>query len=213
MSAVNTAGVLENVTAKQESVGVAVKLDGRNQHVKQVRDITLIIRNINIRNLKVMYFLWWKLCLSTIPEVYWLTFVTWHITVCLRISNLVLNHTLYLCVLIFFWKKVACQNYELKKDNSWCIGAAILYSTIKPPLHEKRREMAYVMYILTQLLCLSVKHAIVWYSQNVKAACLDKTVQNVVESVLEKNHVFTSMESVWMAAIRDMRRSIAPKVI
>ena len=37
MSAVNTACVPENVTAKQESVMVAVKLDGRNQHVKQLR--------------------------------------------------------------------------------------------------------------------------------------------------------------------------------
>ena len=47
MSAVNTVGVLENVTAKQESVRVDVKLDGRNQNVKQVRDITEIIKESN----------------------------------------------------------------------------------------------------------------------------------------------------------------------
>ena len=75
MSAVNTAGVLENVTAKQESVGVAVKLDGRNQHVKQVRDITLIIRNINMRNLKVMLFF----VVKAVPQYY-----TWSVLTNIR---------------------------------------------------------------------------------------------------------------------------------
>ena len=53
MSAVNTAWVPENVTSKQDSVMVAVKLDGRNQHVKQVRDTTIMIKNSDNSNEKV----------------------------------------------------------------------------------------------------------------------------------------------------------------
>ena len=53
MSAVNTAGVPENVIAKQESAREAVKLDGRNQHVKQVRDTTIMIKNSDNSNEKV----------------------------------------------------------------------------------------------------------------------------------------------------------------
>ena len=70
MSAVNTVGVLENVTAKQESVRVDVKLDGRNQNVKQVRDITEIIKESNNSKWKgISYFLDVAIIVSVLTEV------------------------------------------------------------------------------------------------------------------------------------------------
>ena len=58
-----------------------------------------------------------------------------------------------------------------------------------------------------------IHHEYFDYPQCVKTVHLVKTVHNFVESVLETNHVITSMEPVWMDVTRDTGGSFVQKVV